>query len=168
MRASPIASVLRAIPGPDEAVTPSAPPNDPPMAEQTAAISSSAWQVVISKRRNFDSSWRMSEAGVIGYEPKKSRTPAFCPAATRPSAAALEVLEVYFQSRRVHGDERVGLIARREHLVRGELDLVARDARGSPGRRADFRGIVGESREIVAVHRGFARELGAGQLHAVA
>ena len=44
--ARPMASVLSAMPGPDDEVTPSEPPNDAPMAAQAAAISSSAWKVV--------------------------------------------------------------------------------------------------------------------------
>ena len=44
--ARPIASVLSAIPGPDEAVSASAPPYDAPMAAPIAAISSSAWNVL--------------------------------------------------------------------------------------------------------------------------
>ncbi len=87
--ASPIASVFKASPGPLEAVMPSDPANDAPMAAPMAAISSSAWKVVMRKRRYFDSSWRMSLAGVMGYEPKKSRRPPCCPAATSPSASAL-------------------------------------------------------------------------------
>lgn len=47
--ASPIASPLSAIPGPLLPVTPIAPPKDAPIAEPTAAISSSAWNVVTSK-----------------------------------------------------------------------------------------------------------------------
>ena len=37
------------------------------------AISSSAWRVRTPKFLCFDSSWRMSEAGVIGYEPEEQR-----------------------------------------------------------------------------------------------
>jgi hypothetical protein len=40
-----MASDLRAMPGPEEAVTPRAPPKEAPIAAQTAAISSSAWKV---------------------------------------------------------------------------------------------------------------------------
>ena len=45
MTARPMASPLSAMPGPDEAVSASAPPKDAPMAEPMAAISSSAWNV---------------------------------------------------------------------------------------------------------------------------
>ena len=54
------------MPGPLDAVMPSAPPNEAPIAEAIAAISSSAWKVVTLNLRYFDSSWRMSLAGVIG------------------------------------------------------------------------------------------------------
>ena len=54
------------MPGPDVVVTPSAPPNDAPRAAPTPAISSSAWNVVTPNRLCLLSSWRMSEAGVIG------------------------------------------------------------------------------------------------------
>ena len=43
--ARPIASVLSAMPGPDEVVSASLPPNAAPMALQMPAISSSAWKV---------------------------------------------------------------------------------------------------------------------------
>ena len=45
MTARPMASDLRAMPGPEEAVSPSAPPKEAPMAAPMAAISSSAWKV---------------------------------------------------------------------------------------------------------------------------
>jgi len=61
-----MASDLRAMPGPEETVRPSAPPNEAPIAEQMAAISSSAWKVVTPKFLKCDSSCRTSEAGVMG------------------------------------------------------------------------------------------------------
>ena len=64
--ASPIASPLSAIPGPDDAVNAIAPPYAHPSATHAAAISSSAWMVRTSKRLSADSSCRISEAGVIG------------------------------------------------------------------------------------------------------
>ena len=62
----PAALVVSATPGPLEPVTPMAPPNAAPMAEVTAAISSSAWKVRTPKFFWRDNSWRMSDAGVIG------------------------------------------------------------------------------------------------------
>ena len=61
-----IASLFRAIPGPDDPVTARLPPKDAPMAAPTAAISSSAWKVLTPRRLCRESSWRMSEAGVMG------------------------------------------------------------------------------------------------------
>ena len=82
--ASPIVSLFSASPGPDVVVTPIAPPYEAPRAAPIAEISSSAWIVVIPNRFSPDSACRMSEAGVIGYEPSTSRSRARCAAATRP------------------------------------------------------------------------------------
>ena len=82
-----MASVLRAMPGPDETVTPSAPPKEAPIAEQTAAISSSAWKVVTPKFLYCDRSWSTSEAGVIGYAPRNSGRPLLRLAAISPMAS---------------------------------------------------------------------------------
>ena len=67
--ARPSASPLSAMPGPDEPVTPTLPPNEAPMAEVTAAISSSAWNVATPKCLYLASACRTLLAGVIGYEP---------------------------------------------------------------------------------------------------
>ena len=64
--ASPIASVFSAMPGPEVVVIASAPAYAAPIAEVTAAISSSAWNVITPKSLYWESSCRMSEAGVIG------------------------------------------------------------------------------------------------------
>ena len=59
------------------------------------AISSSACNVRTPKFLCLDSSWRMSEAGVIGYEPRNSGSSAWRLAATRPHASAvLPVIDV--------------------------------------------------------------------------
>ena len=79
-----MASDLSAIPGPEVVVTPSAPPYEAPMAEVAPAISSSAWKVTTPKRLCLLNSCRMSDAGVIGYEPRNTERPLCCPAATRP------------------------------------------------------------------------------------
>ena len=47
--ARPMASLLSAMPGPEVAVMPIAPPKVAPMAEPMAAISSSAWKVLTPK-----------------------------------------------------------------------------------------------------------------------
>ena len=80
----PIVSALRHMPGPDVVVTPRLPPKDAPRAAPTPLISSSACMVRTPKRLSLDSSCRMSEAGVIGYEPRNSGRPDRREAATRP------------------------------------------------------------------------------------
>ncbi len=84
----PIVSDFRLIPGPDDVVTPRAPPNDAPRAAPTPAISSSAWIVVTLNRLSLDSSCSTSDAGVIGYAPRTSGNPARSAPATRPYASA--------------------------------------------------------------------------------
>ena len=64
--ASPIASDLRSRPGPEVPVTARVPANAAPTAMAAAAISSSACMVHTSKFLRRLSSWRMSDAGVIG------------------------------------------------------------------------------------------------------
>ena len=66
LTARPIVSDFRAMPGPLVVVTARWPPKAAPSAAPMPAISSSAWRVRIPKFLCFDSSWRMSEAGVIG------------------------------------------------------------------------------------------------------
>ena len=90
-------------------VTASAPPKAAPSAELAAEISSSAWNVRTPNFLCLASSCRMSEAGVIGYEPRKSGSLDSWP-------AAIEAV----RERRVAGD--VPVLAR---LDRGRLDLVA-------------------------------------------
>ena len=85
---SPIASLFSAMPGPLELVTAIAPPKAAPMAEQIAAISSSACTVRTPKRFRALSSSRTGLAGVIGYEPQNSSLPLSRAAATRPHARA--------------------------------------------------------------------------------
>ena len=54
------------MPGPEVVVTPRRPAKAAPMAAPMPAISSSAWNVVTPNALCLLSSWRMSEAGVIG------------------------------------------------------------------------------------------------------
>ena len=61
-----MASLFSAMPGPEEPVTARFPAKEAPMALPTPAISSSAWKVRTPKFLCRASSWRMSEAGVIG------------------------------------------------------------------------------------------------------
>ena len=53
----------------------SEPPNAAPIAEQTEAISSSAWNDVILKCGSSTTLCRISVAGVIGYEPRNTLIP---------------------------------------------------------------------------------------------
>ena len=64
--ARPIASVFSAMPGPEVVVIAKAPAYAAPIAEVTAAISSSAWNVITPKSLYCESSCKMSEAGVMG------------------------------------------------------------------------------------------------------
>src|SRR5206468_800372 len=82
-------------------------------------------------------------------------------------AALDEVLEIRLQRGRVHRDQNVGPVARREDVVVGEMELEAGDARQRAGGRANLRREVREGREVVPEDRGLARELAARELHAV-
>ncbi len=73
LTAMPTDSDLRSAPGPLVVVTPSDPPKAAPMAAPTPAISSSACTVRTPKCLCLDSSWRMSDAGVIGIGPEEQR-----------------------------------------------------------------------------------------------
>ena len=86
--ASPIVSIFRITPGPLEVQTPSAPPKLAPSAAPTAAISSSAWNVRMPKFLWRARSWRISEAGVIGYALRNSGSFDWTLAATSPSPSA--------------------------------------------------------------------------------
>ena len=68
-----VVSLFRATPGPLVEVTPRCPANAAPSAMPTAAISSSACTVRTPKCLCFDSSWRMSLAGVIGIAAEEDR-----------------------------------------------------------------------------------------------
>jgi hypothetical protein len=74
--ARPMVSDFRASPGPEVVVTPMAPPKLAPRAIPMPAISSSAWIVVTPCRLRWERAWRMSDAGVMGYEPRTSGSPA--------------------------------------------------------------------------------------------
>ena len=82
-------------------------------------------------------------------------------------AAFRQVAQIDFERGGVHHDERVRLISRRVHLVSGKLDLIPGDARGGARGGPDLRRIIRERRQVVAVQRGLAGELGAGELHAI-
>ena len=106
LMARPSASDLRSSPGPLVAVMPRWPANAAPTATAAAAISSSACRVRMPKFLCFDSSCRMSDAGVIGYEAYMIGRLARCAAAIRPYATArLPVMLRYFP-----GSSRAGWI----------------------------------------------------------
>ena len=75
LTARPMVSDLSAMPGPLVVVTPRWPPKAAPRAAPMPAISSSACSVRTPKFLCFDSSWRMSDAGVIGYDAEEQRQP---------------------------------------------------------------------------------------------
>ena len=70
MTARLMASLFRQRPGPDVDVTPSEPAKEAPMALQHPDISSSHCTVTTPRFFSLESSWSMSVAGVMGYEPK--------------------------------------------------------------------------------------------------
>src|ERR1700733_2070659 len=83
-------------------------------------------------------------------------------------AVLAQISEIHFQRRGVHGDQCVNRVAGRVDVAGGELKLEAAHAGEGSGRGANFSGVVGKSREVVAVERDSIRELAAGDLHAVA
>jgi hypothetical protein len=102
--ASPTVSDFSTTPGPADVVTPSAPPKAAPRAAPEAAISSSAWNVRTPKCFSCASCSRTSEAGVIGYAPRKSGNPESLLAAISPYVRA-ELPEIwrYFPGRSFAG-----------------------------------------------------------------
>ena len=89
MTARLMASDFRQMPGPEVDVAARAPANEAPTALAHPEISSSHCTVITPHDLCFESSWRMSVAGVIGYEPRKRRRPAFSAAAISPYEVAL-------------------------------------------------------------------------------
>ncbi len=82
--------------------------------------------------------------------------------------ALRQVADVRLQRRRVHRDEDVRRVARREDVVVGEVELEARHARERAGGRADLGREVRERREVVSEQGGLAREAVSRELHPVA
>ena len=83
-------------------------------------------------------------------------------------AARRQVADVRLERGRVHGHEHVRLVAGRVDLRRREADLEAGHAGQGAGRGADLGRVVGQRADVVAEDCGRARELRAGQLHAIA
>ncbi len=74
------------------------------MAAPMPAISSSACRVRTPNALCLDSSWRMSDAGVIGYDPRNRGSADSCDAATSPHASAvLPLMLVYVPAGRGAG-----------------------------------------------------------------
>ena len=79
-----------------------------------------------------------------------------------------EILEVGLERGGVHRDQHVGRVAGRVDLRRRRSGAGTRHAEQAAGGSADLGGEVRERRDVVAgLGRGL-RELGAGELHAVA
>ena len=83
-------------------------------------------------------------------------------------AALLERAEVGLERGGVHRHEHVGVIARREDVARGEVDLEGGDAVQGAGGSADLGGEIRQRGEVVAEHRGGIREAAARELHSIA
>ena len=82
-------------------------------------------------------------------------------------AIGFQVGDVDFQRRRVHGDQNIDGVAGSVNFVGGKMQLESADAGDGPGRGADFRGVVREGGNVIAVERHGVRKLIAGNLHAV-
>jgi hypothetical protein len=82
-------------------------------------------------------------------------------------AAGLQVAEVGHQRRRVHRNEHVGLVARRQDILVREMDLERGYTCERAGRRADLGREVREGCEVVAEDGGCIGEALAGELHTV-
>jgi hypothetical protein len=77
-------------------------------------------------------------------------------------AALLEGLQLRDERRRVHRHQHVRVIARREDVARGEVDLERGDAVRGSGGRADLGGEVRQGGQVVAHHRRGIGESAAG------
>jgi hypothetical protein len=83
-------------------------------------------------------------------------------------AAGNQIREVRYQGGRVHGHQRLDLVAGRINVFAGEVNLEAAYAGLRAARSPDFGREVGERGNVVACQGGSVGQLGAGQLHAVA
>jgi hypothetical protein len=81
--------------------------------------------------------------------------------------ALVERADVGDQRGGVHRHQHVRVVARREDVARGEVDLERGHAGGRAGGGADLGGEVGQRGQVVPGHRGLLGEARAHQLHAV-
>ncbi len=81
--------------------------------------------------------------------------------------AKWQVGDVRLQRRRVHRNEHVRRVARRQDVVVGEVQLEGRHPWQRAGRRADLGREVGQCRQVVAEGRGLRGETITGELHTV-
>ena len=79
-----------------------------------------------------------------------------------------QVGEVGLESRRIHGDETIGLIARRQNVEIGDLYLERADPGKGSGRCPDLRGKARQGGQVVSEGCRCVGESGTGQLHSVA
>ena len=82
--------------------------------------------------------------------------------------ALLQSFDVGFQRGGVHRDQDVRVIARRQDVAAGELDLERADPVEGPGRGPDLRREVRQRGQVVAEDSGGAGEPVAGELHPIA
>jgi hypothetical protein len=83
-------------------------------------------------------------------------------------AALRQVAEVRLQRRRVHDDEHLRLVAGRQDVVVGEVDLETRDAWQRSRRSANLGREIGQGRQVVAEERRLGGETAARQLNPIA
>ena len=83
-------------------------------------------------------------------------------------AALCEIAEIDLERGRIHRDEHARLVARREDVVVGKVNLEAGHARKGARGCANLGREVRERREVVPEDRGLTREAVARELHPVA
>src|SRR5262249_28479439 len=76
--------------------------------------------------------------------------------------------QVRHQGRGIHRDQYVGLVARGEDLVARKIELEAADPGQGSRRSANFRGKVGQRRDVVTCECRLRGKLHPGQLHPIA
>ena len=82
--------------------------------------------------------------------------------------AARDVAQVRLEGRRVHRDQHIGRITRRQDVVVGEVELERRHSRQGSGWCPDLGGEVGQRRQVIAERCRFRCEPVPRELHPVA